>query len=84
MSLEGGKGCTPNSLNVRVSEIHEYVAQQNLVVVQTIHKLCPTLQSRAICITVQSKDSTTYAIGVSTGRAVYSRIQRISSFVQRT
>ena len=28
MSLEEGKGCTLNSLNVRVSEIHEYMAQQ--------------------------------------------------------
>ena len=71
---------TLNSPSIRVSEIHEYMAQQNLVVVQPIHYLCPTLQPRAICITVQAKDSTKYAIQVFTGRAVYSRIQRISSF----
>ena len=64
------------------SDIREYMAQQNLVVVQTIHYLCPTLQSRAICITVQSKDSTKYVIEVFTGSAVYSRIHRTSSFVQ--
>ena len=57
------------SLKVRVSEIREYMAQQILVVVQTLHHLCPTLQPRAICITVQSKDSTKYAIQVFTGRA---------------
>ena len=77
-------GGTLNSPSIRVSEIHEYLAQQNLVVVQTIHYLYPTLQPRAICITVQAKDSTEYAIQVFTGRAVYSRIQRVSSFLQGT
>ena len=54
MFLKGGGGGTLNSLNVRVSEIHEYMAQQNLVVVQTIQYLCPTLQSRdARCTRIQ-------------------------------
>ena len=78
----GGDGGTLNLLNVRVSEIDEYMAQQNLVVVQTIHYGCPTLQPRAMCITVQSNNSTKYAIEVFTGRTVYSRIQLMSSFLQ--
>ena len=85
MSLEGGKGCTHNLPSIRDSEIDEYMAQQNLVVVQTIHYLCPTLQPIVtICITVQSKYNTKYVIQLFTGRAVYSRIQLISSFLQRT
>ena len=83
--LSGGGGGTLNSLNVRVSETYGYMAQQNLVGVQTIHYLCLTLQPRVVlCITVKSNDSTKDVTQVFTGRAVYSGIELISSFLQRT